>query len=68
MLPMEFQERMKKMLGEEYHAFLSGYEKPRFHGLRRNQLKIEEKEFLELMPFSLIPVPWSKFGYYYQKE
>ena len=47
MLPKEFQDRMQKMLGEEYEAFLQGYDKPRFHALRRNPLKIEEKEFLE---------------------
>ena len=41
MLPVEFQERMKQMLGEEYEAFLQGYDKPRFHALRRNPLKIE---------------------------
>lgn len=68
MLPIEFQKRMQDMLKEEYEEFLKSYEKPRFHGLRRNPLKIEEKEFLEQMPFMLTPVPWSVHGYYYKKE
>ena len=66
MLPQEFQERMKQMLGEEYEAFLQGYDKPRFHALRRNPLKVEEKAFLEKIPFELKPVPWAEHGYYYE--
>ena len=68
MLPIEFQERMQQMLGEEYQDFLSGYDKPRFHALRRNPLKIEEKDFLEKIPYELTPVPWAKHGYYYKHE
>lgn len=68
MLPIEFQNRMQEMLGDEYDAFLEGYDKPRFHALRRNPLKIEEKEFLEKVPFSLTTVPWSKHGYYFRKN
>ena len=68
MLPIEFQERMKKMLGDEYEAFLGGYEKPRFHALRRNPLKIEEKDFMEKVPFGLKQVPWAKHGFYYEKD
>ena len=68
MLPIEFQERMQQMLGEEYEAFLKGYDKPRFHALRRNPLKIEEKDFLEKIPYELTPVPWSQHGYYYKHE
>ena len=66
MLPIEFRERMQEMLGEEYEAFLQGYEKPRFHALRRNPLKIEEKDFLEKVPYEITPVPWSQHGYYYK--
>ncbi len=68
MLPQEFQERMQEMLGDEYEAFLEGYEKPRFHALRRNPLKIEEQEFQDLIPFELKAVPWTKHGFYYHKE
>ena len=68
MLPIEFQKRMQEMLGEEYQDFLKGYDKPRFHALRRNPLKIEEKDFLEKIPYELTPVPWAGHGYYYKQE
>ena len=66
MLPVEFQNRMQEMLGEEYEEFLKGYDKPRFHALRRNPLKIQKEEFLEMIPFGLKEVPWSEHGYYYE--
>ena len=68
MLPQEFQERMQEMLGDEYLEFLKGYDKPRFHALRRNPLKIEEQEFLDKIPYELTPVPWAEHGYYYKHE
>ena len=68
MLPQEFRDRMQEMLGEEYESFLKGYDKPRFHALRRNPLKIEEKDFLEKISYELTPVPWTQHGYYYKHE
>ena len=66
MLPIEFEKRMQEMLGEEYPEFLEGYEKPRFHGLRRNPLKVEERDFLDRISFNLRPVEWAQHGYYYE--
>ena len=57
---------MQEMLGEEYEAFLKGYDKPRFHALRRNPLKIQKDEFLNIIPFELQEVPWAEHGYYYE--
>ena len=57
---------MQEMLGEEYEAFLKGYDKPRFHALRRNPLKIQKDEFLNIIPFGLQEVPWAEHGYYYE--
>ena len=68
MIPVEFQKRMQEMLQDEYEDFLKGYDKPRFHALRRNPLKIEEKEFLEILPYDAKPVPWSKHGFYYDND
>lgn len=68
MLPLEFENRMREMLQSEYEEFLLGYEKPRFYGLRRNSLKIEEKDFEKNITFSLKKVPWCQTGYYYKKE
>ena len=64
MLPQEFKDRMKKMLGKEYAAFEASYEKERYQALRINTLKAGG-DILPGMPFSLTPVPWAENGYYY---
>ncbi len=68
MLPIDFVNRMKEMLGEEYAAFETGYEKPRFQALRFNPLKGDRTEFLDKVDFHLKPVSWAENGYYYQVE
>lgn len=67
-LPQDFTERMKKLLGEEYPRFLAGYEKERLYGLRYNPLKATKEEFLARMPFSLETVEWAEEGFYYQAD
>lgn len=68
MLPIDFMERMKKMLGGEYESFLASYDKEKQQALRVNPLKGEISTFLEKNPFSLSPVPWTEYGFYYGKE
>ncbi len=66
MLPLLFEQRMKKLLGEEYPAFAKAYDRPRNVGLRLNPLKTQTPP--ELPEYGLEPVPWAKYGYYYNKE
>lgn len=68
MLPNEFTEKMKRMLGDEYEPFLASYEEPRKFGLRVNTLKISVEEFVRLAPFRLTRIPWTTNGFYYEKE
>ena len=68
MLPAQFAERMKQMLGNEYEEFEACYEREKYRALRFNPLKGEVSAFLEQTPFSLMPVPWSEYGYYYDGE
>ncbi len=68
MLPKAFEERMRGMLGEEYPAFESSYEKEKFQALRVNTLKADREAFAEGVPFSLKPVPWEKNGFYYESQ
>lgn len=68
MLPAQFAERMKQMLGNEYEEFEACYEREKYRALRFNPLKGEVSAFLEQTPFSLSSVPWSKYGYYYDAE
>ena len=64
-LPPAFEEKMKKILKEEYPAFREGYELPRKFGLRINRDKITPEEFEKLAPFELTPIPWVDNGFYY---
>ena len=68
MLPIQFTERMQKMLGDEYEAFEASYAMEKKQALRFNPLKGEKEAFLEKVPFSLSKVEWSQNGYYYEKE
>ena len=67
-LPVEFTERMRRILGEEYGAFEKSYEEVRKYGLRVNTKKISPEEFERIAPFHLSPIPWIPGGYYYLEE
>ena len=64
-LPLEFKNRMKETLGNEYKDFLSVYSLPPFHGLRVNTLKITPDEFTSLFPHTNGRVKWCDSGVYY---
>ncbi len=64
MLPLEFLNRMEKMLGEEYPAFLESLERPRAVALRFNPLKGEKPN----LPFVGGNVPWEENGFYYMPD
>lgn len=67
-LPIEFEEKMKQILGDEFPEFLKSYEEPRNYGLRVNTRKISPEEFVRIAPFHLTPIPWVKNGFYYEEE
>lgn len=67
-LPAEFEQRMKRLLGEEYPAFLESCERGPYQGLRVNSCKVSPQEFLRISPFTLRPVPWAQGGFYYDGE
>ena len=68
MLPQEFEKRMQDMLGTEYGEFLASYDRERYQALRINPLKVDRDRFLKQVPFSLRQIPWSEYGYYYEKD
>lgn len=68
MLPQAFLERMERMLGDEYPAFLESYEKERYQALRVNPLKANREDFLQKAPFTLRAVTWEPNGFYYDKD
>ena len=63
MFPIAFEQRMKRLLGEEFAAFAASYDRPRNVGLRLNPLKTRTAPSLER--FGLRPVSWEPNGFYY---
>lgn len=68
MLPDKFLQRMKKMLGEEYPAFLESLEKENYHALRINKRKADIDKFLTDANWPLQRVSWTDNGFYYDKD
>lgn len=64
-LPIEFEKRMKDMLGDEFDAFIDTYNDNRAYGLRFNPLKITREEFEKCVEAATERVPWAEEGYYY---
>lgn len=65
MYPEAFLNRMKQLLGTGYPDFLDSQKKEPCRGLRLNSLKAETADFSADVPFSLSPVPWAEYGFYY---
>lgn len=65
MLPKEFLDRMRSLLGEEFPAFESCLEREPYKALRVNTEKISTEDFLRIGTFTLRRVPWAETGFYY---
>ncbi|SFL27618.1 NOL1/NOP2/sun family putative RNA methylase [Paenibacillus sp. 1_12] len=59
---------MSDLLGEQYQAFMSSYDKPRVYGLRINTMKCSKDQFLKLTSLELSPIPWASSGFYYEED
>ncbi|MCM1126079.1 MAG: RsmB/NOP family class I SAM-dependent RNA methyltransferase [Lachnospiraceae bacterium] len=68
MLPEQFLNRMKQMLGEEYPLFLESYEKTSNRSLRVNHLKDPSEEVCGKVGFLEEPVLWAEGGFYYKED
>ncbi len=67
-LPIQFEEEMQRLLGEEYEAFLKSYDKKPNSGLRVNTNKITPEVFCEQIPYPLESVEWISNGFRYEGE
>lgn len=67
-LPVEFEKKMKYLLGEEFADYEQHLDDPAYYGIRVNTLKISVEEFLKICPFSVTPVPWTDNGFYVPRE
>ncbi len=67
-LPLEYENKMKKLLGDEYEAYVASLSEPQYNCLRVNTLKISVEDFLKISPFTLSPVPWAYGSFYYDSD
>ena len=67
-LPVEFENRMKEMLGPDYENYLASFELDSFQGIRVNTMKLSVDDFLMISPVKLDKVPWCPNGFYYNSN
>lgn len=69
-LPIDFENQMRELLGDEYASFRESYDTPHFSALRRNRRKISASGLSHLLNIdeslmSSSSVAWEKSGIYY---
>ena len=67
-LPIEFQERMKALLGDEYNDFLKSYDEKPIRAFRVNTDKISLEDFQKLNIFSNDKIPYVENGFYFDYD
>jgi len=65
-LPVDFEEQMNDLLGDEYGSFRKSYEEPYYSALRRNKRKINEDDLSVILANDLkkARIDWESAGYY----
>lgn len=63
-LPVEYENRMKKLLGEEFDAYKEALEQEPVKAFRVNTDKITLEEFKKINPFTSEKIPYVENGYY----
>ena len=67
-LPVDFERRMRDMLGVEYDTFIETYNEDRAYGIRYNPLKISRADFERVVKAATERIPWAEEGYYYNPD
>ena len=67
-LPLQFEERMKTLLGEDFEDYKKELENPPVKAFRVNTDKISLKDFEKLNIFSKSKIPYVDNGYYLEYE
>lgn len=67
-LPLEFQERMRDLLGAEYGDFLKSYDEKPVRAFRVNTDKISLKDFEKINIFSNEKIPYVENGFYFDYD
>lgn len=67
-LPIDYSERMKIVLGDEYDAYISAMNEPPVRAFRVNTDKISLKEFEKINVFSKAKIPYVENGFYLEYD
>ena len=67
-LPIVFAERMNRLLGAEYEAFLQSYDSVPSRALTVNTEKLSVEKFHTLFPQKTAPIPYVEEGLYVDSE
>lgn len=67
-LPLEYSERMKTLLGNEYEEYVEALSNPPVRGFRVNTDKISIEDFEKINVFSNDKIPYVENGYYFEYD
>ena len=67
-LPVDFENRMKNLLGDEFEAYKASLEEKPVRSFRINTDKISLKEFNKINIFNTEKIPYSLTGFYFDFE
>lgn len=67
-LPAEFENRMKKLLGDKFEDFKKSYDEPPVRAFRVNTDKISVKDFEKINPFPTSKIPYVENGFYFEYD
>ena len=64
-LPERYRERMKGLLGEEYHLYEESLTRSPYTAFRINTGRISVEQWKEINPFGASEVAWTEKGFYF---
>lgn len=67
-LPVEFENRMKVMFGDEFNDFKKSYEESPVRAFRVNTDKISVENFEKINPFQTEKIPYVENGFYFNYD
>lgn len=65
MLPIDFSNRMKEILGTDFEKFGAAFSKPPVRSFRVNTNKISKENFEKIDPFGGEKIPYAENGFYF---
>lgn len=67
-LPVEFENRMKTLLGDEFEDFKKSFDEPPVRAFRVNTDKISLEDFEKINPFGGEKIPYVENGFYFDYD